>query len=126
MLILSVSSISTLTLCRNVSKVPLPVNLSGPEVNFCLHIKGSLDSLSCICGVVVVYSSYITFNLCIKFLISEYKACIGNFLDFGMNFNPFLSTSFCVLVRVVCLAIDGLASMTKASLVLLFVLLSMS
>ena len=70
----------------------------------------SLGSVFCFCGLIVVCSSYIIFSLCIKFLISVFRACIGNYLGLDINFNPFLRTSFCVSVRVVYLA-----SMTKAS-----------
>ena len=115
----SASNISILILCKNVSRVPLSVSLSGLGLSFCLGVKGSLGSLFRLCDV--VFCSYIVFSLCIKFLISECKVCIGNCLGFGMNFNPFLSTLFCVSVRVVCLA-----SMTKASSFLSFILLSVS
>ena len=85
-------------------------------MTFCLSLKGSLGSLFCLWDV--VFSSYIIFNLCMKFLISECRVCIGSCLGLGMNFNPFLSTFFCVSVRVVCLA-----SMTKASSFLSLVIL---
>ena len=53
--------------------------------------------------------------------MSECKVCIDNCFGFGMNFRPFLSTFFGVSVRVVCLA-----SMTRASSFLSFVVLPMS
>ena len=76
-------------LCKNVSRVPLSVSLSGLGLSFCLGLKGSLGSLFRLCDV--VFCSYTVFSLCIKFLISECKVCIGSCLGFGMNFNPFLS-----------------------------------
>ena len=88
----SVSNISIPILCKSVSKVPLLVNRSGLGVTFCLSLKGSLGSLFCLWDV--VFSSYIVFNLCMKFLISECRVCIGSCLGLGMNFNPFLSTFF--------------------------------
>ena len=101
-LYLSVSSISILTLCRKVSRVPLSDSLSGLKVylHVYLGVMGSLGSVFCFRGLVVVCTSYIVFSLCIKFLISVCRVCIGNCLGLGMNFR----TSFCVSVRVVCLA----------------------
>ena len=93
-----------------MSRVPLSDSLSGLKVCLCLGVKGSLGSVFCFHGFVVVCSSYVVFSLCIKLLISVCRACIGNCLGLGMNFNPFLRTSFYVSVRVACLA-----SMTKAS-----------
>ena len=90
----SVSNISILILCENMSRVPLSVSLSGLGLSFCLGLKGSLGSLFHLRDV--VFCLYIIFNLCIKFLISECKVCISSCLGFGMNFNPFLSTLFCV------------------------------
>ena len=85
-------------------------NLSRLKVRLRLGVKGSLDSVYFFFNVVEVCSSNMVFSLCIKFLMSICRACIGNCLGFGINFSPFLSTCFCSLVRVVCFA-----SMTSAS-----------
>ena len=58
----SVSNISILILCRNVSRVPLLVNRSGLGTIFCLCVKGSLGSLFRFCDVVLVFSSYIVLH----------------------------------------------------------------
>ena len=92
-LYLSISNISILTLCWKVSRVPLSDSLSGLKVCLCLGVKGSLGSVFCFRGFIVVCSSYVIFSLCIKLLISICRVCIGNCLGLGMNFNPFLRTS---------------------------------
>ena len=84
-LYLSVYNISILTLCRKVSRVPLSDSLSRLKVCLCLGVKGSLGSVFCFHGFAVVCSSYVVFSLCIKFLISVCRACIGNCLGLGMN-----------------------------------------
>ena len=114
----SILSISILTLCKKVSRVPLSDNLSGLRGQLYLGLKGSFGSLSGFRGFFLNCNSYTVLSLCIKFLISVCRACICNCLGLGMNFSPFLSTLFCFSVRVVCIA-----SMTKA---LLLVSLSMS
>ena len=61
----SVSNISILILCGNVSRVPLLVSRSGLGSSFCLRAEGvSLGSLFCFCDVFEIFSSYIVINLC--------------------------------------------------------------
>ena len=67
-------------------------------------MKGSFGSVSFFRGLFVVCNSYIVFSLCMKFLMSVCKACIGRCFGFGINFSPFLRTFFCSVVKVVCLA----------------------
>ena len=66
----------------------------------------SLGSAFCFRGLIVVCSSYIIFSLCIKFLISVFRACIGNYLGLDINFNPFLRTSFCMYVTVLYMSLS--------------------
>ena len=97
----SISNISVLILCKNVSRV-LFDNLSGLHVTFVFLAKGSLGSLAF--GLNVVFISYTVLILCIKSWMSLCKACICRFFGLGMNVSPFLSTCFCVSVRGVFVA----------------------
>ena len=63
----------------------------------------------------MVRNSNIVLSLCIRFLMSICRACIGNCLGYGINVSLFLSTHFCASVRVVCFA-----NMTNVSSSLLF------
>ena len=76
-----------------------------------MGVKGSLGSVYFFFTLVEVCNSSMVLSLCIKFLMSVCRACIGNCLGFGINFSPFLSNCFCASVRVVCFA----NNMTNAS-----------
>ena len=75
-----------------------------------LGVEGSLGSVYFFFSLVKDCNSNMVLSLCIKFLMSLCRACMGNCLGFGMNFSPFLSNCFCASVRVVCFA-----NMTNAS-----------
>ena len=90
---MSVFSISDLIRCRNVSRVLLSDSLSGLGVWLRLGVKGALGSVYFFLNPIVVN---MVLSLCIKFLVSVCRACIGNCLGFDVNFNPFLRTSYCV------------------------------